>query len=634
MNASMQLHRYLSLLLLLSVCLTTHAVTDQFLPPLNTVRSIHYPLFFIRNRPGMQPGAPGMPGGAPGMPGAAGMSGGQGMQRPGMQRPGMQRGQAGPTQGMQGPQSTMAQIKDRFDVDTRQGFTIRTGGNAFFDECPDKVTRHLEPLVALFFGKPDFFVEESFPDGMINPTEPGGVVGFPAVSLARIKPLFEFSDIGVFFSGRFLTRVGAHDNWFVGGRTLLMVRSVGGIRPAVVQFPLGDVIAHRQEDLPTGAGTNSVNANAYRLDYVSLLANPVSKAPILSYGDGTATTMTIGGADISGHVDVKRAQSGVALAVQPLFAQAASGTPLNAEGTNGAEGARLGFIGATNYKANLGQDRSAQQKLFLVPDSSGALLDPIALAAQNGIDGVVDFIDQTGFESATQYLRTQGVSFEEDEFSKYGLTDWEFIFLGGYNPDNWYIELGAGFRLPSGRTVHCPGELLVQPVDTNGHVTWLGGFEIGCSPRRWVGLRASAYGAHVCNHTEKRAAPFKGATIKNIGPTVDLNVSWNYFVGSIDMTILHPTRANVGITGGYEYFIRGLSNVTTKKKTARDFRGLVKELDVEVIRARTNTVVHQLRGEVFFNMGLGEIFVGVSRAVAGRNALRSTQANIGLNITY
>ncbi len=533
-------------------------------------------------------------------------------------------------------------------IDTWKAGYYRGADQAYIskDDCDsNKSTRNTEPLSQLFFGKADFRGEEAFAGGMLV-TPPSGT---PALSFAKLSPRFDYNEWGAVF-GLHVQRRFEDSNWRTGGRVSVPVkvieveqsRSCGSER---LEEGFADVIVRRQE--APGGGSNLVDANAYRLDFLSTLL--FNDQPLVQYGDGTTANVTrIGGLDASefvntagqAHVYALGASQGRITNLQDRLTENPTNVPrLNADGSGVPDNARRLFARANqNYRDALGQDREAQSKLFIVPSGNNSdSLDPIANTIQNTIEFVLNQIDLTERNSAEQFFKDHGVLFCQSD-RQTGIGDVDVEWYVGYDKDNkWYIDYISGIRLPTGTKVSDPGLLLQQSTGNNRHVELKWALEGGWSPNDWFTFRAYASYSYVVRRTEQRAPAFKGATIKNVpaGLPVDTKVRWGYFLGNLDFTVFHPHTRNIGGTFGYELYAKQKNKVSFDcGNKARDFFGVERELDEEVLERNTNTLTHKIRGEAFYRIGYGEIFAGGSHVIAGRHAMKETEIHAGITIYF
>lgn len=312
-----------------------------------------------------------------------------------------------------------------------------------------------------------------------------------------------------------------------------------------------------------------------------------------------------------------------------------SAADLNAAGTNGSNADRLAFDPAVDYTA-LQNNCEAQRQLFIIPNSrgTGELLPDAAAIKQT-----VDFIFKSstaslGSASASGFLQTKGINLCDNQRVN-GIGDFDTdIYLGYDYSDCLYGELGLGLRWPTGKKMNNAGLVYFQPTGNNGHFELKAQLDLGWNPSCWFGLHTDLAYSHAFSRTEKKAAAFKGASIKNIGPTVDAKVSYGYVVWHVDATLFHPENCNLGFVLSYELYAKRKDKVEFAAAMAQDLSGALQPLDATILENNTSAVSNKVRGEFFHRLECCEFFIGASRAFAGRNALKETEAHIGMGISF
>lgn len=190
------------------------------------------------------------------------------------------------------------------------------------------------------------------------------------------------------------------------------------------------------------------------------------------------------------------------------------------------------------------------------------------------------------------------------------------------------IELGM--RFPTGKRLNHPNRVLQQVAPgNNGHFELMLGGELGWEPCDWCNIEFGGYFSHAFKTREKVAAAFTGATVKNIGPTVKADISWNYFDMNLDFTFRVPCNPRMGVTYGYELYVKGKDHVKFTTETAVDLLGVTQTLDPSVLALRSHVVSNRFRAEGFLQADYGEVYGGWSRVFAGRNAMREAEYYLG-----
>lgn len=308
---------------------------------------------------------------------------------------------------------------------------------------------------------------------------------------------------------------------------------------------------------------------------------------------------------------------------------------LNNAGTNGANGDRLAFDSAADYTA-LQNNCAAQRQLFIIPNSRGTgELLPDAAAIKQTVDFIIKSSTASlGTASASGFFQTQGINLCDNQRVN-GIGDFDTDVYVGYDySDCLYGELALGVRWPTGKKLKNPGLVYYQTTGNNGHFELKAQLDLGWKPCNWFGLHTDLSYSHAFSRTEKKAAAFQGALVRNIGPTVDAKVSYGYVIWHVDATFFHPENCNLGFVLSYELYAKRKDKVEFETAMARDLNGVLQPLDATILERNTNAVSNKIRGEFFHRWDYCELFIGASRVFAGRNVFKETEAHIGMGISF
>jgi hypothetical protein len=544
----------------------------------------------------------------------------------------------------------------------------------------NKTSLETESLAGVWFGKENFVALDAFAPGSYDPQN-------PLLGVLEISPRFDFNENGVFL-GMTVDRAYCCGRWHFGGRVRLAVRNIEVELDSCCDLSetIDDVrIVHNeqvQSNVTTGQSKNGSglevinNSYAYRLDLVAALPTTVN-APVqklLLFNDLTATAhsgvnpitiggtdVTVGGNDLIGggsavHV-VKTAGSvgencvpGLSFPNSPLALVNVPGTlnlgdemnlPALNEGGTGSfalvqNNERSRFAPGTNYTP-LGNDVATQRTLWVVPtafnfpspdlDTGTQTILQLSTGArqiQTDIENVLNDVNK----SSIGFLESQCITFDTQRIS--GIADldmWLYaqrMWCWGY----WLFEVGM--RFPTGKRLNHPNRVLLQVAPgNNGHFEMMLGSELGWEPCDWLNIELGGYFSHAFKTKEKVAAAFAGAIIKNIGPTVDAHVAWNYFDMNLDFTFRVPCNPRIGVTYGYELYVKGKDQVKFKTEKTADLFGVQQTLDPKVLELRSSVLSNRFRAEAFFQGDYGEIYGGWSRVFAGKNAMREAEYYLG-----
>jgi len=547
-------------------------------------------------------------------------------------------------------------------------------------DCSDKkeLTTNTGELAKLFFGKECFRGEEAFANGILIGPEASGN---PALILNKLCPRFKYTEKGVYL-GLHAKRNLCNSNWHVGMRTSLPIKTIDveqqrSCGSEQIEEQAGNLVVRRQEiaqyiDPNTGdcvTGSDMNNVNAYRLDLLSIL-NWVDGTPLVKYGNGTNITTIADEPVVAWEDDIPpippytnetapmylfSSQDGTissVLRMQGPYASIpclglnlAQSVPadgdLPADGVVNTNGLRYQLRSANNYAAGLALNRDAQGKLFLIPNLtnlSGETLTPESNLVQNAIDYVLNQLQGSGEDSAIAFFKKHNVDFCVADHVT-GIGDWYFEGYCGCEGccREWFLDGILGVVAPTAKKPrNAADRIYYQSPGNSGHLELRGGLELGWRFSDCAALRAFGSYTHVFKRNELRAPFFKGATVFNIpaGDPLNYKVSWNYFWGNIDFTIIYPPCSNCGITIGYEIYAKEKDNVECCVTEAQDFFGFTHTIDCSCAAKRTNTQTHKIRGEMFFNTSCCDFFIGGYYTIAGKYAMKETLLNAGLVIYY
>ena len=327
------------------------------------------------------------------------------------------------------------------------------------------------------------------------------------------------------------------------------------------------------------------------------------------------------------------------------FGKVADGpTILPADGS-GVQGDVFHFDATKDYLATLGADTAAQSTLFVVPriqtdvEPAGTgdpqQLNNNGVAIFNAVQELLTTMQLTGQASAVSFFQSCCIDLCRHERTL-GVGDLDFEMYGGYGAEDnaWFTNLIAGVRFPTGRDQKDARRLYRQPTGNGGHYEVKVGAESGFKPLDWFGFMFDVNYHHVFDNNVEKAAPFKGATVRNIGPCVKADVSWDYFDVHADLTLFHPRNQDLGCSIGYEFFAKRKDRVKLCATTAVDCLGRTNELDATILEDCTDSHSHKIRAEMFHRWGFGALFAGGSHVVAGRNVMQETELHLGMEIHF
>ncbi|MBN2267159.1 MAG: hypothetical protein JW725_02340 [Candidatus Babeliaceae bacterium] len=492
------------------------------------------------------------------------------------------------------------------------------------------------PWVNLIFGKSDFTLAEAFPNATVPVT---ALPNNPWVSISTISPRFEYREAGAMF---FASCTGFFDwcdaTYRLGVRGRLPVRDIEVSDVCNVGNLEGETLhdVWRQHEETPGAGVTD-RVFAGRLDFISHLARVVDSTvtPMVNFHTSTNHIEIAGQAVDSAVSDVNGTPyvAGIYSADQSFPAVPWGKIPSTIDGLISAGGSVSGdrnrFVSTTDYTA-LGADATAQSTLFIVPSiTSGLILPGPANTIRNAIDAAILGID----DSIIDFYEETGLSFCNGRTKGAGDLDVDLYFGRNWCNDDIWTDVSFGIRFPTAKEWCTCLELLKQPAGNNKHYEARLGIAGGWDMHRYVKLMADFTYNWVIKHRERLAAPFYGATVKNIGPCIDAEVKWDYLVAHIDLTFF--ANDCCGFDVGYEAYYKRCDNICLCQTTARDFANRIDQrLDASVLTQNTNRVAHKVRTGFFTQLGDCSVAGGWSQVVAGKNCPRDTDWYLKLGVRF
>lgn len=292
-------------------------------------------------------------------------------------------------------------------------------------------------------------------------------------------------------------------------------------------------------------------------------------------------------------------------------------------------------------------DRQAAQEVkantWLIPVVSGD--GKVSSADQNGVLGNLESLSGQVTENVAEWLHDRGLDFESFTDEGVGDIDCDFFFNNVFN-DTLTGEVFVGFRAPTGGKSKYSSNPYKTNLGNGGHWEVNFGGKGTFAPSNHFIFTGDARYAFVLGHVEERHAPFRNANVK-LGPKVDVDVKWEYFVGNLNMNIVHFWSRDISAVLGYEIYYKRTDKVVfndakvstwlgkKRNDTTGKFELYEMPLDEALATKNTNSVSHKLKAEFSFVMtDWMEFYGGASYVFAGRNTLRATDAHFGFNIAF
>jgi hypothetical protein len=560
--------------------------------------------------------------------------------------------------------------KIQYDV---WGGAYAQSANQVYNECHHKVN-----VAQIFFGKENFHGADVFFDSKVTSSNNPASAW---LTFATLSPRVEYNENGAVFGGEI--RSSWNDTLRFGLRVNLPYKVVEFHKDendcgcGLGEETIEDVCI-RQSDLFVAntdprvtQGSTIDNDWAWRLDFLSALCSSSCTIPLVKYGTGAGNPTRIDGRDVTETGNLSPDPNFVAgnpvhlvqisVGDVPTGLLAAPWDPtvmalpfLDGAGTGPGDGNRTRFASGTDY-TTLAGNMAAQSKFWLVPTlvQNGAANELATSADANQIRNMIEQLIDTIDTSAVDFFIDRGISFDTQKTRGIGDLDTQ-LFAGCMVRDDCYAEAQLGVRFPTGKRIKKPNLLYKTPTGNNGH------YEIELGAMAWwkpidcVALKGDASYHWVLERSERVAAAFKGATVKNINPILDADISWRYFIGHLDLTFIHPENPGLGLDIGYEFYwknkddicFKGICDIgdcednkgvpfsTINGTNATDFFGNSEPLDPCVLAKFTNRISNKLRIEFFHHWNFGDLYMGWSQVFHGKNIMRETSYYIGMSINF
>jgi|GEM_PF-1736266 hypothetical protein len=550
-----------------------------------------------------------------------------------------------------------------FNLDTHfwTGIYFRTAPNAYNNKCGDTTVPgnccpgRKESLAALYFGQTTFTFEEAFANSFITPGTPIN----PLVILEPVTINVDYREQGVWFGTTISTRFGCDSQWNTGLRVRIPFRDIkveplcgNPITNADASNPVAGLYQQRVESIKVdSAAAQTNNVFAARLDALSVLNrvgfNVVGQqVPLVTY---PVTDILIAQQNASGGVPA----IGAVTNVSPFLAVIestngsvptsvrwadvpANGTPVLAGDGSGLGNLQRGRVAEDVSYAALSANQVNQSHLWVVPNvqdvgsaTPGALIggaQTVYSTLTNAFNSLAnssltDFTTQVGLNPC--YGNTRGMG--DLNMELYLARDWAGC---------GYFEGRLWATAPTGIKVSDPLQILKFPTGNNGHAEVGLGAAGGIETLRFLAFNFDAYYIWVLKARNNIAAPFVGASVKNIGPCVAAETAWQYAIVDLNMNILNPYCECMGVMFGYQGYVKSHDKLYLCKNSAIDFAGLNQPLDPCVYTKDTHRIAHKIRTETFFNGECMNTFLGFTATVAGKNIPAEVDFHIGLDVYF
>jgi hypothetical protein len=538
-------------------------------------------------------------------------------------------------------------------------------------------TSKTEPLSALLFGEAAFRAIQAF-----GTTTSGQLEQFlnPILSFSLVTPFFSYTERGVSFGFGVNKMLGADGIWNCGFRLQLPYRMPKTTQqsPAAVQNTLQSIAkAVFRERVPITSKIPQTLDNiamvddsyAYRLDLLASLATTANppliplvnfSAPLsIAQHDMTGSSnpdpypvhVVQGVLDANGNIvppplpftlnepAVGSSNNDPAGIADLLFNGVGNFTSVvqTIPGGNTSITNRARFNSTTDYTA-LANNQAALRSLYLVPTGVGTNQANFGITeegryAQDQINKIINSFTLSAIET----LEQQGLNFNGQQGA--GLGDLTTQFYVSRNLGKISIELNFGVLFPTGAAIenlpgNSPQVVLLFPNGNNKHYEISFGTSTTFNVNRWLLINMNATYNFALRGREFIAAPFAGATIKNLGPTTQAIVSWQFFNSSINFTLTCPFNPRITLNPNIAIYAKRRDHVIPLVVEQKDLFGNIVPLDASVVENRTDSASLTLGATIGYNGDNFSVSVGGSQTIAGKNAPKSAGYNASFAVNF
>ncbi|MFC1854363.1 hypothetical protein ACFLY6_00640 [Candidatus Dependentiae bacterium] len=299
------------------------------------------------------------------------------------------------------------------------------------------------------------------------------------------------------------------------------------------------------------------------------------------------------------------------------------------------------------------QNQATKANIWLIPIQRTA--NDIPAVQEGGTLKIVERLINKVQGNAYEWMHDRGMDFELFTAEGIGDIDAEAFYEHTFN-DDLVAEFSLGVKIPtakkseyvtgtnSDRDISNPYRV---PLGNNGHWEVKGGGMASWQPNSYFGLKGEMYYSMVLEEEEERAASFKNAQIKNLGPQAAAAVDWGYFVARVDFNVTHPKTTDIKGVVGYEFMYKREEDVRFTKTKIESWLGkeydlstglfdtVTYDLDNDLSSMHTNAISHRIRGEVSWVLSdWVESFWGGAWTFAGKNTPREFDMHLGFHVAF
>jgi hypothetical protein len=539
-----------------------------------------------------------------------------------------------------------------WQIEPLVGGYSRKADTAFASRC-DHLSHNPGALAALFFNTGAFTATQA----LAGSTAPSPFINPFLNSL--LTPRIKYTDSGVVIMVTAARHMNDHCD--IGFRTQLPFRIIEvtpACNPGIGSSVFGgETIADVTEFKQENVGGATVDSFAFRLDFLSQLPAdcqlPGLDIPFVNYHNASFpdTAITISNLDVTDNIDldnnplgpdhrnavtvlqsngIPQGTLGVAQSlVQTLPALSGDGTSLMLYG-------RARFVEANNYTP-LGANPLLESQMWIVPtvDVPRDELVSRARIIETQVERLLTCIQPS---AEAFFTDCAGTSFSCQKESGVGDMDAE-MFARYYWCDSSLVEGFFGLRIPTGNKARSHA-IFSLPLGNNGHTEVRVGGHVRWQPCNWFVFNGDALYAHACGATETVAAPFQGATVKNLGPYICANIAWNYVQAHLDATwyLMRTWCIDCSWHLGYEVYQKWRDQIHFNHFKATDCFSDLEPLNPCLLTRNTQVLSHKVYGDLALESQPTEwlacrLFAGFDIVVAGERAPKEHGFHVGAQLS-
>lgn len=288
--------------------------------------------------------------------------------------------------------------------------------------------------------------------------------------------------------------------------------------------------------------------------------------------------------------------------------------------------------------------------LMTVSDSSGnSFINPGQATALNGL------LARYSAQSAEQWLWMNGFTMQNDQRTALGDITINPYYDHFFSPE-WQGGLYLHVLVPTGMSKSTGKNPYKARIGNDNHVELGGGANVSWQVFDWMNLRLDLMAAYALPGSERVCAPFQNATIKAVGPTIDVDIDYTRLRASLDTTLVHPSMPSLATTIGYDFDYKTKDSVSMSSSTytfdtlANDdnswfggywdngtsqFVAKTVKLDSNVLTNQTERMSHSLRVESSWHAAENlSIFWGGTAPFAGQYIAKMSTIYGGVNVKF